>query len=83
MTLKENQYVLPYTMFGDGRIPDSDIEKFGTPIGIVATQGDIIPCPGSLRYRDDWNGYQYTACANNSNVIAKITFIKMRFSLQK
>ena len=38
MTLKANNYVPPFSMFGDGRIPDDDIKKYGTPIAISAIQ---------------------------------------------
>ena len=38
MTLTANNYVPPFSMFGEGIIPDADIKKYVFPIAICSIQ---------------------------------------------
>ena len=77
MTLKANNYVPPFSMFGDGRIPDDDIKKYGTPIAISAIQKSSAPGAAALRWNANWSAWQYLACLNQSETSVIITFMKL------
>ena len=77
MTLKANNYVPPFSMFGDGRIPDDDIKKYGTPIAISAIQKSSAPGAAALRWNANWSAWQYLACSNQAEASVIITFMKL------
>lgn len=77
MTLKANNYVPPFSMFGDGRIPDDDIKKYGTPIAISAIQKSSAPGAAALRWNANWSAWQYLACSNQAETSVIITFMKL------
>lgn len=77
MTLKANNYVPPFSMFGDGRIPDDDIKKYGTPIVISAIQKSSAPGAAALRWNANWSAWQYLACSNQAETSVIITFMKL------
>ena len=77
MSLKENNYVPPFTMFGDGTIPDADIKKYGSPIAICAIQKSSAPGAAALRWNTGKSAWQYLACSNMAEVDVIITFLKL------
>ena len=77
MTLAANNYVPPFSMFGDGRIPDDDIKKYGTPIAISAIQKSSAPGAAALRWNANWSAWQYLACSNQAETSVIITFMKL------
>lgn len=77
MSLKENNYVPPFTMFGDGTIPDADIKKYGSPIAICVIQKSSAPGAAALRWNTGKSAWQYLACSNMAEVDVIITFLKL------
>lgn len=77
MTLKANSYVPPFAMFGDGKIPDEDVKKYGTPIAISAIQKSSAPGAAALRWNANWSAWQYLACSNQAETSVIITFLKL------
>lgn len=77
MTLTVNNYVPPFSMFGEGIIPDADIKKYGLPIAICAIQKSSAPGAAALRWNADRSAWQYIACSNMAETSVIITFLKL------
>lgn len=77
MTLTANNYVQPFSMFGDGIIPDADIKKYGSPIAICAIQKSSAPGAAALRWNIGRSAWQYIACSNTAETDVNITFMKL------
>ena len=77
MTLVANNYVQPFSMFGDGLIPDADIKKYGTPIAICAIQESSAPGAAAIRWNSNRSAWQYIACSNMAKTDVNITFMKL------
>ena len=77
MTLTANNYVPPFTMFGEGVIPDADIKKYGSPIAICAIQKSSAPGAAALRWNTGKSAWQYLACSNMAETDVNITFMKL------
>lgn len=77
MTLTANNYVPPFSMFGEGIIPDADIKKYGSPIAICAIQKSSAPGAAALRWNIGRSAWQYIACSNMAEVDVNITFLKL------
>ena len=77
MTLTANNYVPPFSMFGEGIIPDADIEKYGSPIAICAIQKSSAPGAAALRWHTGRSVWQYLACSNTAETDVNITFMKL------
>jgi len=77
MTLTANNYVQPFSMFGDGIIPDADIKKYGSPIAICAIQKSSAPGAAALRWNTGRSAWQYIACSNTAETDVNITFMKL------
>lgn len=77
MTLTANNYVQPFTMFGDGIIPDADIKKYGSPIAICAIQKSYAPGAAALRWNTGKSAWQYLVCSNMAETDVNITFMKL------
>lgn len=77
MTLTANNYVPPFSMFGDGIIPDADIKKYGFPIAICAIQKSSAPGAAALRWNIGRSAWQYIACSNMAETDVNITFMKL------
>lgn len=77
MTLTSNDYVPPFSMFGDGIIPDADIKKYGFPIAICAIQKSSAPGAAALRWNTGRSAWQYIACSNIAETDVNITFMKL------
>ena len=77
MTLTANNYVPPFSMFGEGIIPDADIKKYGFPIAICAIQKSSAPGAAALRWNTGRSAWQYIACSNMAETDVNITFMKL------
>ena len=77
MTLTANNYVPPFSMFGEGIIPDADIKKYGFPIAICAIQKSSAPGAAVLRWNTGRSAWQYIACSNMAETDVNITFMKL------
>lgn len=77
MTLTANNYVPPFSMFGEGIIPDADIKKYGSPIAICVIQKSSAPGAAALRWNTGQSAWQYLACSNMAEVDVIITFLKL------
>mgnify|MGYP004501653141 CR=1 FL=1 len=77
MTLTANNYVPPFSMFGEGIIPDADIKKYGFPIAICAIQRSSAPGAAALRWNTGKSAWQYLACSNMAETDVNITFMKL------
>ena len=77
MTLTANNYVPPFTMFGEGTIPDADIKKYGSPIAICAIQKSSAPGAAALRWHTGRSVWQYIACSNQAETSVIVTFLKL------
>ena len=77
MTLTVNNYVPPFSMFGDGIIPDADIKKYGSPIAICAIQKSSAPGAAALRWHTGRSVWQYIVCSNQAETSVIITFLKL------
>lgn len=77
MTLTANNYVPPFSMFGEGIIPDADIKKYGFPIAICAIQKSSAPGAAALRWNTGRSAWQYLACSNMAETDVNITFMKL------
>lgn len=77
MTLTESYYVQPFSMFGEGIIPDADIKKYGSPIAICVIQKSYAPGAAALRWNTGHSAWQYLACSNMAEVDVIITFLKL------
>ena len=77
MTLVANNYVQPFSMFGDGIIPDADIKKYGFPIAICAIQKSSAPGAAALRWNTGRSAWQYIAWSNMAETDGNITCMKL------
>lgn len=77
MTLTANNYVPPFSMFGEGIIPDADIKKYGSPIAICAIQKSSAPGAAALRWHTGRSVWQYIACSNQAETSVIVTFLKL------
>lgn len=77
MTLTVNNYVQPFSMFGEGIIPDADIKKYGFPIAICAIQKSSAPGAAALIWNTGRSAWQYIACSNMAETDVNITFMKL------
>ena len=77
MTLTANNYVPPFSMFGEGIIPDADIKKYGFPIAICAIQKSSAPGAAALRWHTGRSAWQYIACSNQAETSVIVTFLKL------
>lgn len=77
MTLTANNYVPPFSMFGEGIIPDADIEKYGSPIAICAIQKSSAPGAAALRWHTGRSVWQYIVCSNQAETSVIVTFLKL------
>lgn len=77
MTLTANNYVPPFSMFGDGIIPDADIKKYGSPIAICAIQKSSAPGAAALRWHTGRSVWQYIVCSNQAETSVIVTFLKL------
>lgn len=77
MTLTANNYVPPFSMFGEGIIPDADIKKYGSPIAICAIQKSSAPGAAALRWHTGRSVWQYIVCSNQAETSVIVTFLKL------
>lgn len=77
MTLTANNYVPPFSMFGDGIIPDADTKKYGSPIAICAIQKSSAPGAAALRWHTGRSVWQYIVCSNQAETSVIVTFLKL------
>lgn len=77
MTLTANNYVPPFSMFGEGIIPDADIKKYGSPIAICAIQKSSAPGAAALRWHTGRSVWQYIASSNQAETSVIVTFLKL------
>lgn len=77
MTLTANNYVPPFSMFGEGTIPDADIKKYGFPIAICAIQKSSAPGAAALRWHTDRSVWQYIVCSDQAETSVIVTFLKL------
>lgn len=77
MTLTANNYVPPFSMFGEGTIPDADIKKYGFPIAICAIQKSSAPGAAALRWHTGRSVWQYIVCSNQAETSVIVTFLKL------
>ena len=77
MTLTANNYVPPFSMFGEGTIPDADIKKYGPPIAICAIQKSSAPGAAALRWHTGRSVWQYIVCSNQAETSVIVTFLKL------
>lgn len=77
MTLTANNYVPPFSMFGEGIIPDADTKKYGSPIAICAIQKSSAPGAAALRWHTGRSVWQYIVCSNQAETSVIVTFLKL------
>ena len=77
MTLTANNYVPPFSMFGEGIIPDADIKKYGSPIAICAIQKSSAPGAAALRWHTGRSVWQYIVCSDQAETSVIVTFLKL------
>lgn len=77
MTLTANDYVPPFSMFGEGIIPDADTKKYGYPIAICAIQKSSAPGAAALRWHTGRSAWQYIVCSNQAETSVIVTFLKL------
>lgn len=77
MTLTANDYVPPFSMFGEGIIPDADTKKYGSPIAICAIQKSSAPGAAALRWHTGRSVWQYIVCSNQAETSVIVTFLKL------
>ena len=77
MTLTADNYVTPFSMFGEGIIPDADIKKYGPPIAICAIQKSSAPGAAALRWHTGRSVWQYIVCSNQAETSVIVTFLKL------
>ena len=83
MTLTANNYVPPFSMFGEGIIPDADIKKYGSPIAICAIQKSSAPGAAALRWHTGRSVWQYIVCSNQAETSVIVTFLKLNQIFKK
>lgn len=76
MKLNKNNYVAPFSYYGNAAIPSSDIATYGIPISISATGGAGDAIPVAL-FKSDEHTYMYSVTSGSENASVDVTFFKI------
>lgn len=76
MKLNKNNYVAPFSYYGNEIIPSSDIATYGIPISISATGGSGDAIPAAL-FKSDEHTYMYSVTSGSENASVDVTFFKI------
>lgn len=74
--LNANQYVSPYTYYGNIEIPKADIEKYGYVMSVTGVTTAGAPAPVSLYYNGTYDCY-VVGLGTSADFTIHVTFIKI------